>query len=135
MNKLMIMIIAFAGIITGCSPTPSETPKNPKAQYKTITPNEAHTMMSESSGYILLDVRTPEEFEQIRIDGAVLIPDYELAERAPEELADQEQIILIYCRSGRRSADAASILAKMGYINVYDFGGINSWGHETVSGK
>ena len=91
-------------------------------------------MMNESKPYILLDVRTDEEFKEKRIDGAILIPNYEIKERAIAELPDKSILILIYCRSGRRSADAAKALIDMGYTNVYDFGGINDWPYDTVSG-
>lgn len=91
-------------------------------------------MMDADSPYILLDVRTKEEFEESRIEGAILIPDYEIAERAETDLPDQDAVILIYCRSGRRSTLAANELADIGYTNVYDFGGIIDWPYDTVSG-
>jgi rhodanese-related sulfurtransferase len=80
----------------------------------------------------LLDVRTSEEYKEKRIEGAVLIPDYEINDRAAAALPDKDAAILIYCRSGRRSASVAHELIEMGYTNVYDFGGINDWPYETV---
>ena len=101
-------------------------------KYQKIAPEEAKRMMDDGEAFILLDVRTEEEFETKRIEGAVLIPDYEIKERAPAELPDKNAQILVYCRSGRRSAQAAENLIKMGYANVYDFGGIIDWPYETV---
>jgi len=102
--------------------------------YRKISASEAREMMETTDNFILLDVRTEEEFEEIRLEGAVLIPDYEISERAEVELPDKNALILIYCRRGRRSEIAARELVEMGYTNVYDFGGINDWPYETVSG-
>jgi len=107
---------------------------NPQQRWQTITAKEAHRMMEESDSYVLLDVRTEAEFREKRIDGAVLIPDAELKNRSKAELPDKKAVILIYCRSGRRSALAAAILAELGYSNVYDLGGIINWPYKTVSG-
>lgn len=101
------------------------------AEYHKITPEEAKTMM-EQEGIVILDVRTAEEFKAGHIENAVLIPDTELADRAAEELPDLEQTILVYCRSGRRSAAAAKALVERGYTAVYDFGGILDWPYDTV---
>ena len=90
-------------------------------------------MMSESGDFILLDVRTPGEYNARRIDGAILIPDSEIRDRAEKELSDKNKLILVYCQSGRRSENAARALARLGYANVYDFGGIINWPFETVS--
>lgn len=95
--------------------------------HQTITAQQAYSMINELTDFILLDVRTSEEFLAIRIDGAILIPYNEIADRAAAELPDKNAVILIYCRSGRRSANAARSLADMGYTNVYDFGGIIDW--------
>ena len=102
--------------------------------WQTISAQEAYRIMNELDTYILLDVRTPQEFAESRIAGAILIPDYELKQRAEVELPDKNAVILIYCRSGRRSALSAAVLAEMGYTNVYDFGGIINWPYETVKG-
>ena len=84
--------------------------------------------------YILLDVRTDEEFREGHISGAILIPDYEIAVRAESEFPDKDVIILVYCRSGRRSALAAQALSDMGYSNIFDFGGIIDWPYEIITG-
>ena len=107
--------------------------KKAKAKYHKISAEKAHTMMSELKDFILLDVRTGEEYREKRIDGAVLIPDYEIEDRADRELPDKNAVILVYCRSGRRSENAARKLADRGYVNVYDFGGIIDWPYGTVS--
>ena len=104
------------------------------AGYKKITPEEAHNMMAELTGFILLDVRTEEEYREKRIEGAVLIPDTEIKDRAEAELTDKGQTILVYCRGGGRSANAAKTLAGLGYTNVYDMGGLNDWPYDTISG-
>ncbi|MCL2672313.1 MAG: rhodanese-like domain-containing protein [Clostridiales bacterium] len=102
--------------------------------YQKISANDAKQIMDSGEEYILLDVRTEEEFAEGHIKGAILIPDYELADRAETELPNKDARILIYCRSGRRSANAANALIELGYTNVYDFGGIIDWPFETVGG-
>jgi rhodanese-related sulfurtransferase len=109
-------------------------PGDSDAVYQTISADRAKALMDSGESYILLDVRTDEEFADKHIDGAVLIPDYEIKSRAESELPDKGAAILVYCRSGRRSAGAARELADMGYTNVYDFGGIIDWPYETVKG-
>jgi rhodanese-related sulfurtransferase len=102
--------------------------------YMQITQDEAKSLMDSEENYIILDVRTVEEFNESHIDGAILIPDYEINEKAEEILTDKNQLILVYCRSGRRSKLASAQLAKMGYTNVKEFGGIIDWSYGTVSG-
>lgn len=101
------------------------------AEYHKITPEEAKEMMAQD-GVIVLDVRTADEFNAGHIENAVLIPDFEVATRAEGELTDKTQAILVYCRSGRRSAGAARQLVDLGYTAVYDFGGIIDWPYDTV---
>lgn len=100
--------------------------------YNQISPEEAKAMMEEETDYILLDVRSQEEYAEGHIQGAIVIPDNEIADRAQAELTDKEAITLVYCRSGRRSKLAAQALADLGYTNVYEFGGILDWPYETV---
>lgn len=107
------------------------TAKHPS--YVKITPNQAYELMQSQNNCTVLDVRTPEEFSQGHIPGAILIPDYELAKRAEKELPDKNALILVYCRSGNRSRQAANTLLKLGYTNVKDFGGIIDWPFETVT--
>lgn len=102
-------------------------------EYRKINAEEAKKMMDDGEAWILLDVRTQEEYSDRRIDGARLIPDYEIKGRAEAELPDKNARILVYCRSGRRSAQAAKDLAEMGYTKVYDFGGIIDWPYGMIS--
>ena len=106
---------------------------NSKNAYEQITPDEAKALMDSEDGYIILDVRTPEEFAERHIEGAILIPDYEIGEKAESILTDKDQLILVYCRSGRRSKNAANELATLGYTNIKEFGGINDWKYGTVT--
>jgi rhodanese-related sulfurtransferase len=88
--------------------------------------------MDTEKDYIIIDARTEAEFAEAHIEGAVLIPEYEIAQRAEKELPDKDALILVYCRSGRRSKIASEELAKRGYTNVKEFGGIIDWPYETV---
>ena len=101
-----------------------------KNTYEQITPAEAKEIMDTEQNYIILDVRTEEEFAQGHIADAILIPDYEITEKTESVLTDKEQQILVYCRSGRRSKNAASQLVELGYSNVKEFGGIIDWPYE-----
>ena len=109
-----------------------ETPKE-SSTYEQITPAEAKALMDSEKDYVILDVRTPEEFAAGHIAGAVLIPDYEIGDKAESVLPDKDQLILVYCRSGRRSKNAASELVTLGYTNIKEFGGINDWEYGTVT--
>ena len=102
------------------------------ASYDQISGAEAKALMDSESGYIIIDARTQEEYDQGHIPGAILIPEYEIADRAEKELPDKDQLILVYCRSGRRSKIAAEELVKLGYTNVKEFGGIIDWEYEIV---
>jgi len=102
------------------------------AVYRRISAEDAFEMMQNSKDYIILDVRTEGEFNSEHIDGAILIPDNEIGDRVTNELPNKNALILIYCRSGRRSEAAAHELVEMGYTNVYDFGGILNWPYDTV---
>ncbi len=92
-----------------------------------IAPEKAKALLNSGKSMRLIDVREPQEFAQGHIKGAELIPLGELRERAPGELPDKEALILLCCRSGRRSAQAAQILSGMGYAHVFDLGGVLSW--------
>lgn len=100
--------------------------------YEQISAEEAKKLMDTETDYIIVDVRTKDEFTEGHIDGAILIPYSEITDRAKEELPDQEQLILIYCRSGRRSKIASEALAELGYTNVKEFGGIIDWPYDLV---
>lgn len=100
--------------------------------YTQIDPKEAKTMMDAQEKYVLLDVRAQTEFNESHIEGAIVIPHTDMANRAEEELTDKEATILVYCRSGQRSKLAAQTLADLGYTNIYEFGGILDWPYDTV---
>ena len=102
------------------------------AYYDQISGAEAKALMDSESGYIIIDARTQEEYDEGHIPGAILIPEYEIADRAESELPDRKQLILVYCRSGRRSKIAAEELVKLGYTNVKEFGGIIDWEYDIV---
>ena len=142
-KKLLALFFMFPlCFIYSCKPTefsanePDETEEPAQqAVYQKITGEQAKIMMEENEQYILLDVRTDDEFTANRIEGAILIPDYEILYRAEVDLPDKDALILIYCRTGRRSANVAHELLEMGYTNVYDFGGITTdWDYDTISG-
>ena len=100
--------------------------------YEQITPEQAKTIMDTETDYIIIDARTQEEFAEGHIEGAILMPEYEVADRAEKELPDKDALILVYCRSGRRSKIASEELVKLGYTNVKEFGGIIDWPYEVV---
>jgi len=137
-NKCTVLFFFFVLVcfLTACSGNGSQNSSastNPSAPQR-ITAETARRMMQESSGFVLLDVRTPAEFRGRRIAGAVLIPHTEIERRAPSELPDKNAVIFVYCQAGVRSANAARTLAELGYTQVFDFGGIADWRFETVSG-
>ena len=121
-------------LAVGCGGKTGESPQADVSGFQKITPAQAKEMMDGETPYILLDVRAEDEFIKSRIDGAVLIPHTEIKTRASAALPDKDAVILVYCAGGIRSANAARNLARLGYTNVYDFGGIQSWPYETVSG-
>ena len=121
----MLLTLALPFGCVGCSDGGSAT-------YEQISGAEAKALMDSESGYIIIDARTREEYDQGYIPGAILIPEYEIADRAENELPDKDQLILVYCRSGRRSKIAAEELVKLGYTNIREFGGIIDWEYEIV---
>ena len=100
--------------------------------YEQITQKRAKEIMDTQKDYVIIDARTEEEFSQGHIEGAILIPEYEIAQRAEKEIPDKDTLILVYCRSGRRSKIASEELVKSGYTNVKEFGGIIDWQYGIV---
>lgn len=100
--------------------------------YKAMTPEEAKVFIDAKTYGTILDVRSQEEYAEGHLENAVLLPDHEVESKAEAILGDKDELILVYCRSGRRSAEATLKLADMGYTNVYDIGGINNWPYESV---
>ncbi len=126
MKKLIFILLAVM-CLTACEQAKE---KEQGAVYMNITAAEAKEIMDSQEGYIILDVRTQEEYDEGHIPGAILIPNTEIEDRAEEVLTDKNQLILVYCRSGRRSKLAAEILAELGYTNIREFGGIIDWPYE-----
>ena len=134
---LLPAVIALTAvlILTGCGSLADDKTVGDKKTYRQVSPEEAAAMMEEETDYIILDVRTQEEYETAHIPGAICIPNETIETEDIPELPDKEQLILVYCRSGNRSKQASEKLAKQGYTNIVEFGGINSWTGETVSGS
>ena len=126
MKKILPIFLA-ALLLAGCA-APAE-----EITYRQINMDAAIAIMEEESGYMILDVRTPEEFADKHIPGAVNIPNETIGTDEIPELPDKDQLILVYCRSGNRSKQASEKLAALGYTNVVEFGGINDWPGETVT--
>ena len=127
MKKLIFLLLAVM-LLTACG---QDKENNQGAAYMNITTEEAKQIMDSEEGYIILDVRTQEEYDQGHIPGAIVISHEEIAEKAEEVLTDKDQLILVYCRSGRRSKIAAEALVGLGYTNIKEFGGIIDWPYET----
>ena len=126
---LIIMLLISLSLfgLTACGGENEKTPT-----YEQITAEQAKTIMDTEKDYVIIDARTEEEFAEGHIENAILIPEYEIKDRAEKELPDKEQLILVYCRSGRRSKIASEELVKLGYTNVKAFGGIIDWPYEIV---
>ncbi len=130
----IISVILSIIFLTGCSTdVPKEKEdKEEEMTYKIISGEEAQKIMEREEGYVILDVRTPEEFAQEHIKGAINIPNETIkAGEMPKELPYKQQLILIYCRSGNRSKQAAEKLINSGYTNIVEFGGLIDWTGET----
>ena len=128
MKRVILLILAVVMMLSGCASATS----SPSASYTQITQEEAKEMMKKDDGHIIIDVRRQDEYDEGHIPGAVLIPNESITDKQPEELPELDQIILVYCRSGRRSKEASQKLADIGYTHVYEFGGINTWTGEIV---
>lgn len=119
---IMLLLVLIIGGLSGCN----------KGSYTQISMDEAVAMMEEETDYIILDVRTSEEFAEKHIPNAINVPNETIGDEPISELPREDQLILVYCRSGNRSKQAAEKLVALGYTNVYEFGGINDWTGETV---
>ena len=126
MKKLVFLLLAVM-LLTACG---QDKENDQGAVYMNITAEEAKQIMDSEESYIILDVRTQEEYDQGHIPGAIVISHEEIAEKAKEVLTDKDQLILVYCRSGRRSKIAAEALVELGYTNIKEFGGIIDWPYE-----
>ena len=128
MSKFLAVIAALL-LLVGCS---SKTTSK-EAGYKQISQDEAKTIMESEKDYIILDVRRPDEYSEGHIKGAINVPNETIGTEEIEELPEKDQLILVYCRSGNRSKQASEKLVKLGYTNIQEFGGINTWTGEIVS--
>ncbi|RGE14528.1 rhodanese-like domain-containing protein [Desulfotomaculum sp. OF05-3] len=126
--KRIIPILMALLLLSGCAT------QSAKKTYRQITMEEAVTMLEEETEYIILDVRTAEEYSEKHIPGAINIANESIGTEDIPELPDKDQLILVYCRSGNRSKQASEKLVKLGYTNIVEIGGINSWPGETVAG-
>ena len=126
MKKLVFLFLAVM-MLTACG---QDKENDQGVVYVNITAEEAKQIMDSEEGYIILDVRTQEEYDQGHIPGAIVISHEKISEKAEEVLTDKDQLILVYCRSGRRSKLAAEALVELGYTNIKEFGGIIDWPYE-----
>lgn len=124
--KKLILIFLVLIFLTACG----KNVQKQEAVYMNITAQQAKEIMDQQKGYVILDARTQEEFDEGHIPGAIVIPYDEILEKAEGILKDKNQLILVYCRSGRRSKLAAEDLQKLGYTNIKEFGGIIDWPYE-----
>ena len=127
--KKLIPILLSALMFTGCSGTSNSQTNT----YRQITMDEAVTMMAQETGYIILDVRRPDEFAAGHIPNVINVPNETIGTAEIPELPDKNQLIMVYCRSGRRSKEASEKLVKLGYTNIVEFGGILDWKGEIVT--
>ncbi len=127
MKKIIPFLMALL-LLAGCGAQSEES------TYRQVNAEEADSMMEEETGYIILDVRTAQEYSEKHIPGAINIPNETIGTEDIPELPDKEQLILVYCRSGNRSKQASEKLVKLGHTNIVEIGGINSWPGETVTG-
>ena len=127
MKKCLCVMLAML-LFTACG---QQNKESQEAKYMNITAQEAKEIMDTQEGYVILDTRTQEEYDQGHIPGAVLLPYDEVLQKAETILTDKNQLILVYCRSGRRSKLASEDLIKLGYTNIKEFGGIIDWPYET----
>lgn len=127
MIKIIVFLITVF-LLAGCGGIAEQ-----KGSYRQMTMDEAIELMGEASDYIILDVRTPEEYRERHIPKAINIPNETINKSEIAELPDKSQLILVYCRSGNRSKQASEKLVDLGYTNIVEFGGINAWPGETVS--
>ena len=125
-KKLILLLLAVM-MLTACG---QDKENDQGAVYVNITAEEAKQIMDTEEGYIILDARTQEEYDEGHIPGAIVISHEEIAEKAEDVLTDKDQLILVYCRSGRRSKLAAEALVELGYTNIKEFGGIIDWPYE-----
>ena len=134
MKRMLALLLITLCVLSGCTAQGTGR-KEVGMSYTQIDQETAKEMMQRRDGHVIVDVRRQEEYDQGHIPGAVLIPNEQIGTERPEKLPDRDQVILVYCRSGSRSKQAAQKLADMGYTRVYEFGGLNTWTGEVVRGE
>jgi len=136
MKRIVLLLSASLLLLAGCGTGKQEEETGKAAgTYRQISQEEAQRIMEREEGYVIVDVRREDEFLSGHIPGAILIPNESIEDTPPAQLPDRDQLILIYCRSGNRSKQASQKLADMGYTNIVEFGGINTWPGEVVKGE
>lgn len=133
MKNLWIPFTLVMLLLAGCGcRMAGGTAAQDDRSYRRVSQDEAKQLMETESGYIILDVRSQEEYAQGHIPGAICVPLDTIGKEPVQELPDKEQLILVYCRSGNRSKQASQKLSDQGYTNIVEFGGINTWTGEIV---
>ena len=120
--KRLLPFILSLMLFSSCT-APARSPSG----YRRVGMDEAVEMMKREAGYIILDVRRPDEYAEGHIPGAINVPNEEIGTADIEELPDKSRLIFVYCRSGRRSKEASEKLVKLGYTSIVEFGGILDW--------
>lgn len=128
--KKLVLLLTIILLFSACSASTTK-----QGEYTMISSEQAQKMMQEEKNYVILDVRTQGEFDEKHIKGAICVPNETIGNDPIPALPDKDQLIFVYCRSGNRSKQASAKLVKIGYTNIYEFGGINDWTGETVSGN
>ena len=136
MKKCITVLLLLTVLFAGCGKDTAQQTQSPteiikEAVYVNITAQKAKEIMDSREGYVILDTRTQEEYDERHIPGAILIPHDQIKDQAESLLTDKDQLILVYCRSGRRSKLASEDLVALGYTNIMEFGGIIDWPYET----
>jgi len=125
-GSILLTVLLAVLLLSGCGASGEQEANT----YRQVSAKEAKELMDTEEGYVILDVRTQEEYDTGHIPGAVLLPHDTVSKHAESMLPDKDQLILVYCRSGNRSKQASEALVQLGYTNVVEFGGINSWPYE-----
>ena len=131
MKRIVPLMLTLAFVLTGCSSTNTNSSENSENSYRQISQEEAKEMMDQLADVVILDVREQDEFDSGHIPGAVLLPVGTIAEdSAAAVIPETDTTVLVYCRSGNRSKTASDALVKLGYTQIYEFGGINTWPYD-----
>ena len=130
LTKVLALVLCLCVLCTGCASDNSNANEEPL--YSSITMEDAAILLESENDYLLLDVRTEQEYFSGHIPGAMCIPNEEIDETVIDALPDQEQVIFVYCRSGNRSKQAAEKLVNLGYTNIVEIGGVTDWPGELI---